>query len=785
MVPDPIFGRCAAAGRSACLIGAVIGLGLTPRPAAGQDLVTPVRVGHPDAPIVLSVWAQQDYSHLAALASIAEAFEVVLTTWAQANPGVQLEISVMPALEQHKAKLLLAAAADRLPDIASIDSFWLPLFRDHLQPLNEYWPEEDRADFLPFTIETLSDRDGNIYGLWHETDARGLFYRRDLVPDPPETWDELIGIASRLARERGIRGYLYNAGRWEATVFDHLPMFWAQGGQLVDDEGRPIFGLPPHRERLVRVVSFLRDTVRTGAAPRSVLGINDYRQLSAAAISGDVAMFLGGNWQFKELRDALPPDEYAKWAVAPIPQYERGPAPTGTGGWIWVVFSKDPGKRRAAAEFILDVESPQNAARISEGTGRLPVRRSVYRDYDAFQEGPFAFFGAMLPSARARPAVPIYNSISRELQIAIGYAIEGTRTPEQAVDEAFRVVSDEYRRTQEGPPAVRGIDPLLWAPGVVAAVAGGLVLARAGRGRSLRVWLAPAVVLASIFLLYPILELVRVAFTDLGAPGAAYRYTLHGFRSLAGDPAFYGMIGVTLAFVAVSVALQLGLGLLLAWLFDAAERRRVAGSLAARIAVVSAWVIPGVIIGVMWKILLVENRSGIVNYWLSLLGVGPAPLLSSGTLALASVIVANTWRGTAFSMLMQYAGLCRIPRELHEAADLEGLNGWQRLRWVILPPLAPVLLLNLLLITIYTLNTFDMILPLTGGGPARRTEVVSLYMYRSAFFDLESGKAAAIAVVMLGINAVLAWGAVRLIVRRAPAGRGREGVARRAEGGWL
>ncbi len=71
----------------------------------------------------------------------------------------------------------------------------------------------------------------------------------------------------------------------------------------------------------------------------------------------------------------------------------------------------------------------------------------------------------------------------------------------------------------------------------------------------------------------------------------------------------------------------------------------------------------------------------------------------------------------------------------------------------------------MLLITIYTLNTFDMILPLTGGGPARRTEVVSLYMYRSAFYDLDAGKAAAIAVVMLGINALLAWGAFAYVGR--------------------
>lgn len=712
----------------------------------------------------LSVWAQQDYSHLAALGPIADAFKQVFNEWAIANPGVQLEISMMPALEQHKAKLLLAAAAGRLPDVASIDSFWLPLFVEggHLQPLNEHWPAGDRADFLPFTIKTLSDRTGNVYGVWHETDCRALFYRKDLVPVPPATWEEVLDVASRIAKERGIAGYLFNAGRWEATVFDHLPMFWAQGGELVDAEGRPVFGLPPHRDHLVRVLSFLRDTVQRGASPRAVLASNDYKQLSAAAIAGDVAMFLGGNWQIKELKDALSPEEFAKWGIAPIPQYRKGPAPTGTGGWIWVVFSKDPEKQKAAAKFVLDVEAPHNAARISEATGRLPVRHSVYREYAAFREEPFAFFGAMLSAARARPAVPVYNAISRELQVAIGYAIEGTRTPEQSVNDAWRAVveEDDARRARVVP--ARGFDWLALLPVVLATAFAGLVVTR---GRGVRMWLAPAVALVAVFLLYPILDLVRIAFTDLAAPGSAYRYTFQGFRALGGDPQFYGMIGVTLIFVGASVALQLGLGLLLAWLFDAAERRRVRGSLAARVAVVSAWVIPGVLIGVIWKILLVENRSGIVNYWLAELGIGPAPLLSSSTLALVSVIVANTWRGTAFSMLMQYAGLRSIPRELHEAADLEGLNGWQRLRWVILPPLVPVMLLNLLLITIYTLNTFDMILPLTAGGPARATEVVSLYMYRSAFYDLNSGKAAAIAVVMLGINVALAWGAVRLIMR--------------------
>ena len=164
-----------------------------------QELVTPVRVGRPDAATTLSVWAQQDYSHLAARPAIANVFTDVFTDWARAHPDVQLRVSVMPALELHKAKLQLAAAAGRLPDVASIDSFWMPLLADAVQPLDEFWPADDRRDFLPFTIQTLSNPVGRVLGMWHETDCRVLFYRRDLVPAPPATWDALLDVASRIA----------------------------------------------------------------------------------------------------------------------------------------------------------------------------------------------------------------------------------------------------------------------------------------------------------------------------------------------------------------------------------------------------------------------------------------------------------------------------------------------------------------------------------------------------------------------------------------------------------
>jgi len=726
---------------------------------AAESLVTPVRIGRPDAPTTLTVWAQQDYSHLAARPAIADTFTAIFEDWARTRPDVQLRLSVMPALELHKAKLQLAAQAGRLPDVASIDSFWMPLFLagGYLQPLNDDWPEEDRRDFLPFTISTLSDASGRVFGLWHETDCRVLFYRRDLVPTPPRTWDELIDVASRVARERHIAGYLYNAGRWEATVFDHLAMFWGQGGELVDGEGRPIFGEPPHRERMLRLFEFLRETVRSGASPTSVLASNDYQQLTAAATAGDVAMFLGGNWQLNDLRAGLRAEDFANWEIAPIPQANGATLSTGTGGWVWVVFTRDRERRRAAVEFIRDVERRDHAARISMATGHLPARRSVYRDYPFFSRDRwYQRFGEMLRYGRARPLVAVYPAISQALQIAIGDVISGAQAPDAAVDRAFDAARAEHARlTAANLPRARRPSALARAPAIGVTILALFVLWRVAReDRQLAVWLMPAVALVATLLLYPMLELVRIA-----ADGRT-------IAALLLDPQFRAMLAVTLVFVAASVTMQLGLGLGFAWLIDAARRRRAAGTLAARVAIVSAWVMPGVLAGVIWKILLIENRAGIINYYLSRVGAGPLPLLSSARLALVSVVAANIWRGCAFSMVLQYAGLQRVPRERHEAADLEGASAWQRLRWVMLPEIAPVVALNAVLITIATFNTFDLIMPLTGGGPARSTEVISLFMYRLAFFDLDPSKAAAVGVVMLAVNLSLAWVAVRLMWRR-------------------
>ena len=129
--------------------------------------------------------------------------------------------------------------------------------------------------------------------------------------------------------------------------------------------------------------------------------------------------------------------------------------------------------------------------------------------------------------------------------------------------------------------------------------------------------------------------------------------------------------------------------------------------------------------------------------------------LSAPVPALVWVTIANIWRGTAFSMIMQYAGMKTVPAELYEAATVDGAGALQKFRYVTLPSLRGILLINMVLITIATLNTFDMVLPLTGGGPGRATEVMALYIYHLVFSEFQFGRGAAVAVLLMTVGLAL------------------------------
>ena len=289
------------------------------------------------------------------------------------------------------------------------------------------------------------------------------------------------------------------------------------------------------------------------------------------------------------------------------------------------------------------------------------------------------------------------------------------------------------------------------------------------RNSAYLVGVTPAALLLSLFFVGPALWAIYSSLTNLalvGIDAANPRFIgLDNYARLANDPDFWLVIRNSVTFVVGSAVIgQFGLGLLLAVLIDHAERRRWWFANVAYGAALLAWVNPTLIAGFLW-VAMYDFFYGSLNTALGAVGLRPVDWL--GSFPMPSVIVANIWRGTAFTMIIFLGALKTIPPDIYEAARIDGANAWRRFWDHTLPSLRPIAMLTLLSITMSTFGTFIVIQTLTNGGPGSATEVIALYAFHTAFQSYAIGYGSAIAVVMLALNFVFAT--LYLYVSRARA----------------
>lgn len=265
--------------------------------------------------------------------------------------------------------------------------------------------------------------------------------------------------------------------------------------------------------------------------------------------------------------------------------------------------------------------------------------------------------------------------------------------------------------------------------------------------------IAPALVLVGGLLVYPVvwaikLSLYRVPVSDVSAGTFV---GLANYRSIFADPHFYEVLGNTVVFVGASVVGQVAIGLGLAVLLDG-EWPPAWATGVFRATFLLPWATTGVIVAYSWQFVF-DGRLGLVNGFLRWVGVAHPPAwLHSVQWAMVALVVANVWRGVPFSLVFQTSGLTSIRPALHEAAAVGGASRLQTLRHVTLPLLAPFIAMNVVLVTLFTVNVFDIVFVMTGGGPLQSTEVLSLYMYETAFDLGRFGRANALAVVLMVLN---------------------------------
>jgi multiple sugar transport system permease protein len=273
--------------------------------------------------------------------------------------------------------------------------------------------------------------------------------------------------------------------------------------------------------------------------------------------------------------------------------------------------------------------------------------------------------------------------------------------------------------------------------------------------------LAPATVLLLVFLAGPIVWSFYGAFTDTALSGTAAADSkfigLDNFRDAFASADFKNAVVLTLTFTVLSAIVgQNALGLALALLMRAGNRlvRVTVGSF-----VVGAWVIPEVVAGYLWYAFLAQDGS--LNAILRSTGLGSQSWLYSAPIF--AVSLANVWRGTAFSMLVYSAALSEVPKEIEEAAEMDGATGMRRLWAVTLPLIRRSVTTNLMLITLQTLSVFGLIFTMTKGGPGTRSQTLPLYMYEQSFSFGQLGYGTALATVLLTVGAVFSLVYLRVL----------------------
>ncbi len=253
---------------------------------------------------------------------------------------------------------------------------------------------------------------------------------------------------------------------------------------------------------------------------------------------------------------------------------------------------------------------------------------------------------------------------------------------------------------------------------------------------------------------YPLFQSLQLAFYKWGGLLPRKFIGFQNFVELAHDPYFWGALWHTLVFAILVPAGTVIIGLLLA----VAISRRVFGWRLFRVGYYLPVLLSMTVVGVLW-VRIYEYNFGLLNSLLRLFGLGrlALPWLADVRYALWSVIAVPIWQYAGFPMVVLLAAIENIPQDLHDAATIDGVNEWQRLRSVILPLIQPVLMSISVLQVIFSLKVFDVVYVLTNGGPSQSSSVLGTYLYKQAFELSEFGYSSALAVVMFVIIFVLTY----------------------------
>ncbi len=675
-----------------------------------------------------------------------EAFEQVLEQYEAANPGLVVAPLAVPN-ESFPTKVEAAAPRGNGPDL-------FVFANDRIGGWVQAGILAEAAvpDGLhPATVEAVTFQDA-AWGVPLAYKCLALFTRTDMVSEVPGTTDALEALAAELTDPERF------GVAWLTTEpYFHAPWLHGFGGGVfLDDAGRPP-RVSLDQPGNAASMAWIKDLQDRGLVPEETNGA----LVTQLFNEGRAAMVVSGPWFLGEIEDGVP------YAVAPLPVVSQTGEPAGpyltVEAALVSAYAKHP---EQAADLAAFLASPSVAVtRAVEGRQSVATL-AAYEDPRVGGDPILGAFRAQLDSAVPMPNRPEMTATWEPMARGLRRVMRGALTP----DAAASGIQQEYSIvTAPPPPPANGTPYAVLVAVALLGVVGWWVKQLLDGGTRARIrdyryaypYVLPAAIAMAVLVILPFFVGAGVAFFS----HRAGEFTFVGFANfvdivLARDwpvtnpLSFWFTLGVTILWTGVNVLLHVSIGLGLALLLREPwlRLRNVY-----RVLLILPWSVPNYITALIWKGMF-HRQFGAINGLLVALGLEPVSWFSQWSTAFAANVVTNTWLGFPFMMVVTLGALQTIPRDLEQAAEVDGASRWQRFRHITLPLLRPALLPAVILGSVWTFNQFNIIYLVSGGEPDGATEILISDAYRWAFTrNFRYGYAAAYSILIFGV--LLVWSA--------------------------
>lgn len=710
----------------------------------------------------------------------------IIRAFEKLHPGVKVTLEPVP--HHYDQKILLNIVAGSPPDVFLLDSGAIPSYvnKGVLLDLMPHIRQRglDLSRYFP-NVLAIAWRDSALYALPKDFTPMVIYYNKKLFDEanvsyPPAqwTWEEFLVTAKRLTKDTDGDGEADQYGvLWPQMTYMWMPLVWMHGGDVLAPDGRRATGYfnSPQTITALQKIIDLQRLHKVAPNLGSHEQIRTSGLLESLFFSNRAAMRVSGHWSMPTF---LPYIESGKLSLGvttlPVPAQGKKVNVMYESGWCVPVSTPHPGLAVELAIFM----SNEFAARLrSEMLIGVPAMKSVAAEQVQKDTlGIEKTFLEEVPYCRQHwgSVVERFPEIERFFEDAIDDVLFNNRpihesftAHAQRIDEKLQ----QIRATGAGKAtALPGNTEILRFLLVMMAMALGLAgfgiwKARSAAARQRQTlmgfaFLLPSFVHLLIFWLTPIAFAFYLSMHnwEIIVPHKPF-IGADNFVEMFRDRAFWNALKNTLIYslnVPFGMALSLGVAVMLNLNLRGVHLLRTLYFLPS----VSSFVA----IALVWR-LLYEPQIGLANFILDLLNLPKSLWLNSPDTAMLALIIMSIWLGLGYQMVIFLAGLQGIPSSLYEAAMIDGASPWQRFRNITLPLLQPTTFFIFVTSIIGSFQVFTAIYVMTGGGPARSTDVVVHHIYQAAWNNLRMGYASAMSLVLFVIIMAATWLQFRVLGR--------------------